>query len=468
VVFHDLELMARSHEEYTTNRARVTSRLSRSYSLFAARFGLSTIRFTVYGLIILSICTTTLLVRSASSRDPGSWFFKPSSGYSQQYSATRQEQAERFVEAAVEIPPYTKSTPATGLCVGIPSIARDGARYLRTTVGSLLAGLSQEERAGMYLMVFLPHSDPNIHPAFKEAWLSNLVDEVVLYNVSEQEMSYIESLELEDVEHRTKGLYDYNYLMKACYEKETPYIAMIEDDVVAMDGWYHRTVNGIRQAETQSRLMKPSRDFLYLRMFYTEEFLGWNSEHWRTYAFWSILFVSGSICLVFGLPMAYQHLKRLLTPRLSLAIVTLIVPWAVVMVFAAGKTTVLPLPEGINEMNNFGCCAQGLVFPRHNARELIEWFTLSRVGFADMLIEKYANDHEEQRWALTPSVIQHIGIKSSKPDDFGHGAKFSKPVSGTIWNFGFENFVPEALRDEHELAAIDVVTVEERSNTGVQ
>jgi hypothetical protein len=138
------------------------------------------------------------------------------------------------------------------------------------------------------------------------------------------------------------------------------------------------------------------------------------------------------------------------------------------MVFAAGKTTVLPLPEGINEMNNFGCCAQGLVFPRHNARELIEWFTLSRVGFADMLIEKYANDHEEQRWALTPSVIQHIGIKSSKPDDFGHGAKFSKPVSGTIWNFGFENFVPEALRDEHELAAIDVVTVEERSNTGVQ
>ncbi|CAD0086133.1 unnamed protein product [Aureobasidium vineae] len=453
--------MARPHEDYpsVTKRARVTSRLSRSYTHSAARLGLSTARFTVYGLILLSIFTTTLLVRSASSRDPGSWFFNPSSGYSQRYSAFRQQQAERFVEAAVETPPYRKSNPATGLCVGIPSVARDGARYLRTTVGSLLAGLSQEERAGMYLMVFLPHSDPNIHPAFQEAWLSNLVDEIVLYNVSNQEMEYIESLELKDVEHRTKGLYDYNYLMKACHAKNTPYIALLEDDVVAMDGWYHRTVYGIHQAETRSRQMKPSRDFLYLRMFYTEEFLGWNNENWPTYAFWSVLFISGSICLVFGLPMAYQYPKRLLTPRLSLAIVTLIVPWAVVMVFAAGKATVLPLPEGINEMNNFGCCAQGLVFPRHKALDLIEWFTTSRVGFADMLIEQYANEHGEQRWALTPSIIQHIGSKSSKPDDFGHGAKFSKPVSATIWNFAFEIFVPEVLRNEHKLAGIDAVTL---------
>jgi hypothetical protein len=437
-----------------------------SYDRVATRLGLSTTRFTAYGLIVLSILTTTLLVRSASSRDPGSWFFDPSSGYSQQYSAIRQRQAERFVEAAVENPPYRKSNPATGLCIGIPSVARDGARYLRTTVGSLLAGLSLEERAGMHLMVFLPHSDPNIHPAYQEAWLSNLVDEVVLYNVSDQEMDYIESLELNDVEHRTKGLYDYNYLMKACLAKNTPYIALLEDDVVAMDGWYHRTVNGIRQAETQSGLMKPSRDFLYLRMFYTEEYLGWNNENWPTYAFWTILFISGSICLVFGLRMAYQYPRRLLTLRLSLAIVTLIVPWAVIMVFAAGKVTVLPLPEGINEMNNFGCCAQGLVFPRHKARELVDWFTSSQVGFADMLIEQYADEHGEQRWALTPSIIQHIGTKSSKPDDFEHGAKFSKPVSATIWNFDFEKFVPKALRNEHDLAAINAVTLS-RFNAGV-
>lgn len=307
-------------------------------------------------------------------------------------------------------------------------------------------------------MVLLPHSDPAVHPAYHESWLDNLVDEILLYNVSEQELDYIKSLEQDDVEHRTKGLYDYTYLMKACYARDTPYIALIEDNVVAMDGWYHRTTNGIRQAETQSALMKAPRDFLYLRMFYTEEFLGWNSEHWFTYAFWSTLFASASACLVLWLPMVVPCPPCLLTPRLSLLILTLIVPWAIIMVFAAGKTTVLPLPEGVNEMNNFGCCAQGLVFPRQKARGLIDWFEAKKVGFADMLNEQYADQHGEQRWAITPSVLQHIGLKSSKPDDSGHGAKPSRPVSGTIWNFAFENFQPKALRNEHELAALDTVS----------
>jgi hypothetical protein len=106
-------------------------------------------------------------------------------------------------------------------------------------------------------------------------------------------------------------------------------------------------------------------------------------------------------------------------------------------------------------MNNFGCCAQGLVFPREEAGALIDWFEASKLGFADMLIEEYANQHHEQRWAITPSVLQHIGIKSSKPDDFGHGAKFDKPVAGTIWNFGFERLEAKRLRSQHEDAVLD-------------
>lgn len=437
------------------------SRFSQWYELLAARCGVSPIRLSIYGLIALCVLITTLVVRSASSRDPGSWFFDPQHGYRPQYSAIRQRQAERFIEAASTsaAPAHGKSSPDTGLCVGVPSVARDGARYLRTTVGSLLEGLSPEERAGVYLMVFLPHTDPTIHPAYHESWLANLVDEILVYNVSDSELAYIQSLERDDVEHRTKGLYDYTYLLKACHARGAPYVAMIEDDVLAMDGWYHRTVNGIRQAEAKAALTNPRQDFLYLRLFYTEEYLGWNSEHWPTHVAWSVLFVAVAIGLVVWLPMAHHYPKRLLTPRLSIAIATLIVPWAVIMVFAAGKNTVLPLPEGINEMNNFGCCAQGLVFPRHKILDLIDWFQSSRVGFADMLIEQYASEHGEQRLAITPSVLQHIGLKSSKPDDFGHGAKFSKPVSATIWNFAFEGFIPKILRNEHELAALDAVTL---------
>lgn len=106
-------------------------------------------------------------------------------------------------------------------------------------------------------------------------------------------------------------------------------------------------------------------------------------------------------------------------------------------------------------MNDFGCCAQGLVFPRQKAGDLIEWYSSAKVGFADMLTEQYADEHNERRWALTPSVLQHVGAKSSKPDDFDHGAKYSRSVAGTIWNFAFELNQAKALREEHVLAAID-------------
>ncbi|KJX97493.1 integral membrane protein [Zymoseptoria brevis] len=425
---------------------KLFNRLHHQYGLLADRLGISRRRLAGYGLVALVVFALTLHVRNASSSDPGSWFFNPTTGYSRKYSAIRQLQAERFIEAAESTPPYTKTHQAKGLCVGVPSIARDGARYLRNTVGSLLSGLSQQERDGVYFMVLIPHSDPSIHPAMHEPWLSNVVDEILVYNVSEKEMGYIESLEREDVEHRTKGLYDYKYLMEACYAKDTPYIALIEDDVIAMDGWYHRTVNAIQRIESLSG----AKGFLYLRLFYTEEFLGWNNEHWPTYAFWSILFIAGSAALVHWLPVRFQWPRRVLTPRFSAVIAALVVPWMVMLVFAAGKVTVFPLPEGVNRMNNFGCCAQGFVFPRERAGKIIEWFESSRLGFADMLIEEYANKHNEQRWAITPSVLQHVGTKSSKPDDFGHGAKFAKSVAGTIWNFGFERLSSQRLHEEHE------------------
>lgn len=69
-----------------------------------------------------------------------------------------------------------------------------------------------------------------------------------------------------------------------------------------------------------------------------------------------------------------------------------------------------------------------------------------------MLTEEFANSNDEIRWALMPSVLQHVGWKSSK------GASKSKTPgssssSGTtdIWNFAFERNEPGLLRLEHEL-----------------
>lgn len=438
---------------------RRLGRLSRSYVQLASRLGVTPVRLTAYWLGIIAVLIVTFCVRSASTNDPGSLFFNPDTAYIPRYSAVRQMQAERFIAAASIVPPLKQNSVGAPLCIGIPSIARQGARYLRTTVGSLLTGLTQGERDGIHLIVFIPHTDPTVHPAYQESWLSNLADEVLLYDLPRAQFEHVQSLELEHELHREKGLFDYTYLLKACYAREAPYIAIIEDDVIAMDGWYHRTVAGIRQAEKRSALEKASQDFLYLRMFHTEEYLGWNSEDWVPHVFWSFAAIVGAATLVFTIRAMFPDARSWLTPYVSVAICLIVVPWTIVLVFAAGRVTVFPLPDGISEMNKYGCCAQGLVYPRSKAYELIQWFTESRIGFADMLTEQYADAHDEQRWALTPSVLQHIGSKSSKSDDFGHGAKYAKSVAENIWNFGFESNDPKALRKEHELAAINPVSL---------
>jgi GR25 family glycosyltransferase involved in LPS biosynthesis len=44
------------------------------------------------------------------------------------------------------------------------------------------------------------------------------------------------------------------YLLEACDEEGSPYIALFEDDIVATDGWLHRTIDELEQAETRLAL----------------------------------------------------------------------------------------------------------------------------------------------------------------------------------------------------------------------
>lgn len=76
-----------------------------------------------------------------------------------------------------------------------------------------------------------------------------------------------------------------------------------------------------------------------------------------------------------------------------------------------------------------------------------------------MLTEEFANANDEIRWAVTPSVVQHVGRKSSKGAADGDAAAAFRPKSKgelteveKLWNFGFELNDAAALRMEHELA----------------
>lgn len=55
------------------------------------------------------------------------------------------------------------------------------------------------------------------------------------------------------VPDREKHMYDYVQLLKECHKVEAKYVAIIEDDVLAMDGWFHRTKKGLEEVEKQTQ-----------------------------------------------------------------------------------------------------------------------------------------------------------------------------------------------------------------------
>ncbi len=210
--------------------------------------------FLAFYLLALLHCRYTYV------RDPTSFFFDPDAGYAPRYSAVRQEAADAFVDAVTRDGEGSRSHHALGkknLCVGMASVARDNARYFRTAVGSLLEGLSDEERGEIHLILFIAQTDPTVHPAYWESWLSALADQVLLYNqtLTDEEMQHIKQLEIEQGLFREKALFDYTYLLKACSKVDAPYIAILEDDVLAMGGWYHRTMTALETAESKTRQM---------------------------------------------------------------------------------------------------------------------------------------------------------------------------------------------------------------------
>jgi hypothetical protein len=226
-------------------------------TLFKSRNGLSTSYPSKVFLWFMPIYLLLMyFARETYYRDPTSIFFDPERGYLPNYSRVRSEQADAFIEQvnSFTVVP-TKSSGDASLCVGFATVARDGPQYVKTAVGSVLEGLSESERASMHLILLIAHSDPSQHPAYSEEWLHRVADTVLLYDDTKDDMSRIVEWEKQQNKAmaREKGLYDYKYLLQACYATNTSNVAILEDDVIALDGWLHRTRDALSKAEQQTR-----------------------------------------------------------------------------------------------------------------------------------------------------------------------------------------------------------------------
>ncbi|KAJ5116946.1 hypothetical protein N7456_001294 [Penicillium angulare] len=431
-------------------------------SWFTINFRSRTLRIFVFFLPIYTLLL--LYARAKGSRDPGSVFFDPWTGYDQSYSRARIEEGDSYIQKIDDLDDHDiheiwKASEKPQLCVGIATVSRElkGKQYFRNTVGTLLDGLSEVERSQIYLIFFPAHSEPSDHPDFRQPWFNALPDRILLYNDSaEIDIDHIRTLEQnKESIGRQKALLDYQYLLRTCQDIGTPYTLMVEDDVIAQDGWFHKTQEAISAAESQTRQIGASK-WLYLRLFYSEEFLGWKSEEWPIYLYYSVLIFSFVLFTCLGI--RQYNPQSAITGGSIVLFSFIITPLLIILFFATGRVTVFPVPHGVHRMPDSGCCSQAFVFPQSRVPELLDLYHSQQAGYIDSITELYANNNNEIRWALTPSIMQHVGSQSTKDEtgNLGRPSRFKSKdeMKGTerLWNFAFETNDVDRLREEHENA----------------
>lgn len=392
---------------------------------------------------------------SISTHDPSSAFFSENHGYDKAYSFTRESEALSFIANASDSPTATSPPPSKpSLCLGVATVARPNTQYITHTIGSLLEGLTPEERAQIHFIFFVAHTDPQVHPVYQEAWTRTLPDTQLTYiGLPAAQMAELRKWEQEK-DYRSKGLFDYSHLLGACYERTSaPYVGILEGDVLAVRGWYSRAIAAAEHidaldpaddvdASVADSGDSPTASWLYLRLFYTETYLGWNEEEWPSYLFCSVLtfLVTTSSLIALRAIFPYALSRPLSNPNIAL-ITLAFLPLSIALYFALGRSTISPLPQpppaGLQKMPNFGCCSQGFIIPRRMVPFLRRRIEERVVDYIDMMMEAIAGKWGLERWTVNPSLLQHIGGSSSKGDEIADDR------ARMIWSFGFERWPSE-------------------------
>ncbi|KAJ4005420.1 hypothetical protein NW752_002254 [Fusarium irregulare] len=403
-----------------------------------------TILYAVLGTLWLFLFQ---LCRQHTYADPSSFFYNSHRAYETRYTKHREREADSFLENVNHADePFNISSlyrdadtrdRANRLCVGIPSVARAKQQFLPKTLGSLLEGLDARQRRSLHVIVLLADDDPTQHPVFGQMWLERLTDEVLVYNDTSpstlsskyRKIEPIASKQDKNLVRNDRIHRDYASLIANCRRTEADYFALVEDDVIAARDWLDKLSRGLEHLKRS----EDSANWLYLRLFYSETYLGWNSEEWPIYLFRSLAFYSMVLVIYFiivGADLRRWSKFHLNTHRNNLGHITFWTASFVILYFLAGRLMVDPYIEGIREMQNYGCCAQGLVIPTQHLPALEEsLYTASEDIAGDSLIEKFADKHYLKKYAIVPSVLQHVGIKGSSDD--------TASKKGT-WNFSFE------------------------------
>lgn len=313
-----------------------------------------------------------------------------------------------------------------------------------------------------------------------EPWLGHTVDEVLFYNETLSPKDIVKIVDLEKSSEfrneavREKEVFDFELVLKECFETGAEYVAMLEDDVLAMDGWMHRTLKALEEVEervagsydgeecefSSSLLLdyvvdKSLIDIdLSLNLFSSETSLAhMNSGNRAAHIFWSLFligFLAATLYLTRRLA-PHSLIGRNVTPLATFWICGIVTPFLLALYFSAGQLALHPLPRsGIVEMHGRGgeqAHSPGVIFPRHQVEELMKWFgEEKRGGSMAELVGEYAESKGLHQWTIVPSVLQHVWRKILEEDDHSEVVEDEQ----RLWSIAFEQYDAVQLKHEHE------------------
>ncbi|KAJ9133769.1 Integral membrane protein [Coniochaeta hoffmannii] len=407
--------------------------------------------FLVFWTLLLTLCWFN------SYDDPSSVFYDEERGFQLRHSRQRAAEADVFLR---HIPPKLPPDHQQLLCIGVPSINRTTQSFLSHTLATLTDTLTPQDRASIHLVVLLADRPSSHHSAYGQEWIERLADEILVYDqppaVGGGNSSIYRSVPFDLVPGRPRGTgrvenmrLDHSLLFETCRNHSADYFALVEDDIIASRDWFARMKKGL--AYVEARTSKTKQEWLYLRLFFSELLMGWNSEEWLAYATHIFLAYAAALVLFLAARKRFRLLggggaagsgDRAQTYRHVTALAFgLWLPALIALYFLAGRVSVArvnPLawwgnPRGVREMSDYGCCAQGLVFPRRRLDGVFELMRNPPYDFpGDMILEGYAGDKGLKKWALDPSVFQHVGFTESSEG----------PRIAEVWNFSFERMKP--------------------------
>ncbi|KAL4756735.1 uncharacterized protein BDW70DRAFT_153935 [Aspergillus foveolatus] len=212
-------------------------------------------------------------------------------------------------------------------------------------------------------------------------WGETFSDNLLIYSIDDANFEQSE----EGGWHRNTTIYDFTTLIRRVIIQRG-YVAVIEDETLAVKGWFPAVLQALGTVQQRSA----GHEWISLRLFNTERLLGWDSEERPRFVALCFLVWALLTCVMFLYRRQFDA-EPIFLPIHAIWLTSFIL---------SHRNNLLHSFHG-RPLNRYGCCSQGLVFPRQLIPRFLAQTDLMIAWLVDMMVEKVADN---EGWSRCSTV----------------------------------------------------------------